>query len=179
MKAEGQKPVPAVRRQGMLVPGIAALLVLLLGSIPAASAAPGATGAPTDPVRLELVLEPDELPAADRDRFHDRLDAIAESIGGNVPLFRSFDPREVLADSLGQLAAMGIDVGDSSDAILNFDSLEVSVPAGTVESIERLPWIRQARHPVAATPAGQFDSCLLYTSPSPRDGLLSRMPSSA
>ena len=24
-----------------------------------------------------------------------------------------------------------------------------------------------------------FDSCLLYTSPSPRDGLLSRMPSSA
>ena len=25
----------------------------------------------------------------------------------------------------------------------------------------------------------QFESCLLYTSPSPRDGLLSRMPSSA
>ena len=25
----------------------------------------------------------------------------------------------------------------------------------------------------------QFHSCLLYTSPSPRDGLLSRMPSSA
>ena len=26
---------------------------------------------------------------------------------------------------------------------------------------------------------GQYDPCLLYTSPSPRDGLLSRMPSSA
>ena len=26
---------------------------------------------------------------------------------------------------------------------------------------------------------GSFDGCLLYTSPSPRDGLLSRMPSSA
>ena len=26
---------------------------------------------------------------------------------------------------------------------------------------------------------GDFISCLLYTSPSPRDGLLSRMPSSA
>ena len=26
---------------------------------------------------------------------------------------------------------------------------------------------------------GEVDSCLLYTSPSPRDGLLSRMPSSA
>ena len=25
----------------------------------------------------------------------------------------------------------------------------------------------------------QYDACLLYTSPSPRDGLLSRMPSSA
>ena len=27
--------------------------------------------------------------------------------------------------------------------------------------------------------AGACDACLLYTSPSPRDGLLSRMPSSA
>ena len=26
---------------------------------------------------------------------------------------------------------------------------------------------------------GHYDDCLLYTSPSPRDGLLSRMPSSA
>ena len=29
------------------------------------------------------------------------------------------------------------------------------------------------------TPAPKVESCLLYTSPSPRDGLLSRMPSSA
>ena len=28
-------------------------------------------------------------------------------------------------------------------------------------------------------PGGQLMTCLLYTSPSPRDGLLSRMPSSA
>ena len=28
-------------------------------------------------------------------------------------------------------------------------------------------------------PVSRFDPCLLYTSPSPRDGLLSRMPSSA
>ena len=27
--------------------------------------------------------------------------------------------------------------------------------------------------------AGKYQTCLLYTSPSPRDGLLSRMPSSA
>ena len=31
----------------------------------------------------------------------------------------------------------------------------------------------------AGTPTGQATTCLLYTSPSPRDGLLSRMPSSA
>ena len=30
-----------------------------------------------------------------------------------------------------------------------------------------------------AMPMGKLDFCLLYTSPSPRDGLLSRMPSSA
>src|SRR5664279_1348248 len=29
------------------------------------------------------------------------------------------------------------------------------------------------------TPEGMYNICLLYTSPSPRDGLLSRMPSSA
>ena len=32
---------------------------------------------------------------------------------------------------------------------------------------------------VAAVPKRLHDTCLLYTSPSPRDGLLSRMPSSA
>ena len=30
-----------------------------------------------------------------------------------------------------------------------------------------------------AVTVGQLENCLLYTSPSPRDGLLSRMPSSA
>ena len=34
------------------------------------------------------------------------------------------------------------------------------------------------RHPLI-TPFQTFETCLLYTSPSPRDGLLSRMPSSA
>jgi subtilisin family serine protease len=167
LKAEGQKSVLSVRRQEKLVRGTAALLILLFGSIPAASAAPAATGASADHVRLELVLEPDQLPAADRDRFHDRLNAIKESIDGNVPLFRSFDPREVLADSLHQLTAMGVDLGESSDAILNFDSLEANVPAGALGTIEKLPWIRQARHPIAATPAGKFDSEALPTIGSP------------
>ena len=40
---------------------------------------------------------------------------------------------------------------------------------------------KQAQESVKAEAerAGQFYVCLLYTSPSPRDGLLSRMPSSA
>ena len=39
-----------------------------------------------------------------------------------------------------------------------------------------------SNHPVGLEfphPVGRYRSCLLYTSPSPRDGLLSRMPSSA
>ena len=34
-------------------------------------------------------------------------------------------------------------------------------------------------NPGAPSSSGPFGNCLLYTSPSPRDGLLSRMPSSA
>ena len=33
--------------------------------------------------------------------------------------------------------------------------------------------------PINITEGEQHEDCLLYTSPSPRDGLLSRMPSSA
>ena len=56
--------------------------------------------------------------------------------------------------------------------------------------VAMLPLVAQAELPVvqnafiAPTPPGAkvaaaFMTCLLYTSPSPRDGLLSRMPSSA
>ena len=37
----------------------------------------------------------------------------------------------------------------------------------------------ELRSPVPVTQLAVGDPCLLYTSPSPRDGLLSRMPSSA
>src|SRR5664279_6657820 len=36
-----------------------------------------------------------------------------------------------------------------------------------------------ANHPQGDFPSVRNEDCLLYTSPSPRDGLLSRMPSSA
>src|SRR5665647_3295711 len=47
-----------------------------------------------------------------------------------------------------------------------------SRPATTTSKVTPSP----SASPTAATPT---PSCLLYTSPSPRDGLLSRMPSSA
>ena len=42
-----------------------------------------------------------------------------------------------------------------------------------------LPALRAARGTVVFVNSGQPLACLLYTSPSPRDGLLTRMPSSA
>ena len=39
--------------------------------------------------------------------------------------------------------------------------------------------VGQKRKQLTETEAKAFYACLLYTSPSPRDGLLSRMPSSA
>ena len=44
------------------------------------------------------------------------------------------------------------------------------------EGLRQILWEDQAEQAEDATPA---ETCLLYTSPSPRDGLLSRMPSSA
>ena len=41
------------------------------------------------------------------------------------------------------------------------------------------PLLDQARQDVQSAFGSLADICLLYTSPSPRDGLLSRMPSSA
>ena len=44
---------------------------------------------------------------------------------------------------------------------------------------ESLTLVRLTRDGVQLTAAEYHETCLLYTSPSPRDGLLSRMPSSA
>ena len=41
------------------------------------------------------------------------------------------------------------------------------------------PDFKTPKHVVDAAKKALDDGCLLYTSPSPRDGLLSRMPSSA
>ena len=52
------------------------------------------------------------------------------------------------------------------------DTLDMSV----VQQIHTAPYLHFLEH---AWSEWQKEGCLLYTSPSPRDGLLSRMPSSA
>ena len=85
------------------------------------------------------------------------MQAIEEALSSGLPLFRSFDPREVLARSLAVLAEQGADLANGS-ATLNFDSLEVTIPADSVDAIKALPWVSQVGSPLVASPSGQFDS---------------------
>ena len=57
-------------------------------------------------------------------------------------------------------------------------TLVVTAPASTATINDRLQAIGTGRAKASVT-VNPYDTCLLYTSPSPRDGLLSRMPSSA
>ena len=55
---------------------------------------------------------------------------------------------------------------------------------GTRADVNEKQWMNQIRlyqptEGIYVAPRAPTDTCLLYTSPSPRDGLLSRMPSSA
>ena len=67
--------------------------------------------------------------------------------------------------------------GEESEA----DTSPPDSPSEEEEESGKVELARTPREPRVAKgkPPGGFHSCLLYTSPSPRDGLLSRMPSSA
>ena len=58
-----------------------------------------------------------------------------------------------------------------SSRLLRIDSLIIALGLTAFA----MTWLGQTLHHTS----GEFTLCLLYTSPSPRDGLLSRMPSSA
>ena len=109
-----------------------------------------------------------------------------ETIEGNrvdVDFIPSLGPAELAVPDLGTMAALldvtdptGDDTGPGTytyptDAVFqpgNFDITNFQVGADDENILFRF------------TMAGPVDNpCLLYTSPSPRDGLLSRMPSSA
>ena len=67
-----------------------------------------------------------------------------------------------------------------SDQILRFEQLgmnDVDQVGGKNASLGEM--ISNLSNLGVSVPTGYATTCLLYTSPSPRDGLLSRMPSSA
>src|SRR5680860_1756619 len=76
------------------------------------------------------------------------------------------------ASGLARIAQGGIDVVALDHYMPNQDGLE------TLASIRNLAEPPPVIY-VTAMQEGRVAVCLLYTSPSPRDGLLSRMPSSA
>ncbi|MEW6268477.1 MAG: S8 family serine peptidase [Thermodesulfobacteriota bacterium] len=133
---------------------LAALPLVAVCAAASASAAAAAGATPRE--RVEIVLDVDALPEADRERFADRKQAIADAIASGLPLWRSFEPRDVLRDSLAALAAHGVDVGES--AIVNFDSLEADVAAGKRDELDALPFVRRVFDPAFATPSGSLDS---------------------
>ena len=53
------------------------------------------------------------------------------------------------------------------------------IPAFNVNNLEQVQAIMEAAYETDSPVILQASSCLLYTSPSPRDATLSRMPSSA
>ena len=87
-----------------------------------------------------------------------------------VPVDKNYNfPRTELEAMTYEIAGMIEDIGRMDDYRRNMmDELKVLRDV-TLFYNERYPELRSAVR----------RSCLLYTSPSPRDGLLSRMPSSA
>ena len=55
------------------------------------------------------------------------------------------------------------------------DKFKEQIMMGQLQTGAKMPSVRELSRELGVNP----NTCLLYTSPSPRDGLLSRMPSSA
>ena len=80
----------------------------------------------------------------------------------------------ILSGQSNMVGAGKVDGGSSRWGTEFLDPV-VSVYAGTYDPDTDY----DSMQPVTTLKLDQFGGCLLYTSPSPRDGLLSRMPSSA
>ena len=73
-------------------------------------------------------------------------------------------PTSVEATTINKVCASGLKAVNIAASTIEMGQAEAQV-AGGMENMTRVPYY--------------LNRCLLYTSPSPRDGLLSRMPSSA
>src|SRR5664279_4787346 len=85
------------------------------------------------------------------------------------------------------LHALEVEGAQIIDVSLVGDQLAISATVVSEASKNRVwdaiksadPTFADLKHDRQVVPGDQIYTCLLYTSPSPRDGLLSRMPSSA
>ena len=73
------------------------------------------------------------------------------------------------------MATEGVPADDESVYVISVAAELSGMHPQTLRQYDRLGLVSPGR----ASGRGRRYSCLLYTSPSPRDGLLSRMPSSA
>ena len=95
-----------------------------------------------------------------------------------LPLSICAAPSREAAAKEGNYALCAIDVNPSFDPPKEngIDAADLSsLPVAAPENPERLDEDKEE----SAEEEEEEEDCLLYTSPSPRDGLLSRMPSSA
>ena len=143
---------------GWLLAGLGLLAAALwLASTTVVRAESNTSGPTTDQRhRVDLLLDPAGFPEGDRARSVDRMRAMAEAKASGLPLFRSFEPRETIRETLAILEEKGVNLGPS--AIVNFDSIEASMSAETRREVGTLPFIRKMRKPAAPVPAGLWDS---------------------
>ena len=100
------------------------------------------------------------------------VDVPSGSIRDNILPLPYKEPSQTLLALLNQITQEGRRLGAISD--MNISDMSANAPVGTT-----LALLERTLKPMAAVQARVHYACLLYTSPSPRDGLLSRMPSSA
>ena len=96
----------------------------------------------------------------------------------NVPVLEAIIEKErpdALLPTLGGQTALNLAMALEEAGILNkYDVELIGADAEAIDTAENRDLFKQAMIEI-----GLEVPCLLYTSPSPRDGLLSRMPSSA
>ena len=105
------------------------------------------------------------------DEFHER------SLHADLSLALCLEIQRSLREDL-QILLMSATLDDSL-LQQHLDDVELITCKGRQHPVN-IEWLGEQKGPVSSRVASVVNNvCLLYTSPSPRDGLLSRMPSSA